>query len=162
MKLSYKEDEYSLIRDFLYYEAALLDEREFDKWLELIYEEFDYLVYYFEPGNFKHPILLIHDDNSSMRLRIKRLFTDFAWAEIPPSNTMRVRSNIRIIEAYNNIYTAAYNEILYKNRDGTEKEQFFCKKKDQLVIQNEKIRIRRREVRILEGILSSRNLSVIL
>ncbi len=92
--------------DFLVAEAALLDDRRFDEWLELFTDDLEYIV----------PVRTIkrrgngddvdwesrhYDDNkASMSLRVRRLTeTDVAWAEDPPSFTRRVIGNFRYTPA---------------------------------------------------------------
>lgn len=89
------------IQDFLIYEAECLDDRRFEEWLE----HFTSDVSYKAPARVtkKNPASNVvdaighFDDNiHSLTLRVKRLGTDVAWAEDPPSLTRRFVTGIRI------------------------------------------------------------------
>jgi 3-phenylpropionate/cinnamic acid dioxygenase small subunit len=89
------------VEDFLYHEAELLDDRKYDAWLALFTED----VRYTAPIKVtrKAPAVDVVDDIGhfddtihSLGLRVRRLSTDVAWAEDPPSHTRRIVGNIRI------------------------------------------------------------------
>lgn len=86
---------------FLYHEAELLDRREFSSWLELMSPEVDYRVPVRTtreakdgPG-FSTKAFFLEEDYASLKMRIARLASDFAWSENPPSRTRRQVTNIR-------------------------------------------------------------------
>jgi len=89
------------IEDFLYYEAEQLDDRKYEAWLALFTDD----VRYTAPVKVsrKSPADDVVDDIGyfddtihSLGLRVRRLGTDVAWAEDPPSHTRRIVGNIRI------------------------------------------------------------------
>jgi benzoate/toluate 1,2-dioxygenase beta subunit len=87
------------VEQFLFREAALLDERRFDEWLAL-----------FEPdGWYWAPVLgdaterglaLAHidEDRPQLEIRIRRLGKPNAWSEQPPTRSCRIVSNV-IVDA---------------------------------------------------------------
>ncbi|MFA5494988.1 MAG: 3-phenylpropionate/cinnamic acid dioxygenase subunit beta [Porticoccaceae bacterium] len=89
--------------NFLFTEADLLDELQYDAWLALLAEDLRYTVPLRQTRSradqaqsvvrtMKH-----FDDNYlSIKARIDRLNTNSAWAEDPPSRTRRFVSNIRV------------------------------------------------------------------
>ncbi len=106
------------IEDFLYAEAALLDEWRLQEWLELLTED----VTYFVPatdvpdGDAKDTLFLIADDALRVRSRVKQLLGKSAWAENPHSRTRRLISNVRIREANGETVRITANFIVYRMR----------------------------------------------
>lgn len=89
------------LEDFYILEAELLDERRWEEWLDLFADEAEY----YAPIRVtrKSPASDIVDDlghfddtKGSLTLRVKRLRTDVAWAEDPPSLTRRLITNVRV------------------------------------------------------------------
>jgi len=88
------------VQDFLVAEAALLDENRFEEWLALFTDDVEYYV----PirvsrkkpaSDIVEEIGYFDDTKQSLGLRVRRLGTDVAWAEDPPSFTRRFITNFR-------------------------------------------------------------------
>jgi 3-phenylpropionate/cinnamic acid dioxygenase small subunit len=88
--------------DFLLFEAQLLDGLRFDEWIELLASDISYLVPVratrppgqgseFSPTSFHFEETL-----DTLRLRVARLKTGHAWAEVPPSRTRHFLTNFRV------------------------------------------------------------------
>jgi len=106
------------IEDFLYEEAALLDEWRLDAWLDLLTEDATYEVPATDTpdGDPKTTLSLIADDITRIRSRVHQLLGKSAWAETPHSRTRRLVSNVRIREVTEeNIYVTA-NFVVYRMR----------------------------------------------
>lgn len=89
------------VQDFLVYEAELLDDRKFEEWLELFTDDITYEAPIRVTRRTPNPTVVddisFFDENlQSLTLRVKRLRTDVAWAEDPPSHTRRFVTNIRV------------------------------------------------------------------
>ena len=93
------------IEQFLYREATMLDNREFDAWYELLADD----IHYYMPTRYTRArrevanelsgateAAMFDEDKKSMGLRIRRLATGMAWAEEPPSRTRHMVSNVQI------------------------------------------------------------------
>ena len=108
----------SMIEDFLYEEAALLDEWRLDEWLELLTDDATYEVPATDApdGAPQSTLFLVADDKVRIRSRVGQLLGKSAWAENPPSRTRRMISNVRIrsVEG-DNIYVTA-NFVVYRMR----------------------------------------------
>ena len=106
------------IEDFLYEEAALLDEWRLEEWLELLTEDATYEVPSTDTpdGDPKTTLSIIADDITRIRSRVQQLLGKSAWAENPPSRTRRLISNVRIrgVEGENISVTA--NFAVYRMR----------------------------------------------
>jgi p-cumate 2,3-dioxygenase beta subunit len=87
------------VEDFLYQEAALLDEWRLDEWLELLTDDAKYRVPSNDAptGDPASTLFLIADDIQRIRGRVARLKDPQAHAEFPHSRTRRLITNVRIV-----------------------------------------------------------------
>jgi benzoate/toluate 1,2-dioxygenase beta subunit len=85
------------IEQFLYLEARLLDERRFEDWLALYTEDCRYWIpARWNQASALEEVSLIDDDRMTMMTRIGRLAHPRAHAQLPPSRTVHVVTNIRV------------------------------------------------------------------
>lgn len=104
--------------DFLFEEAALLDEWKLDQWLTLLTEDATYRV----PPNDTpdadpaSTLFTIADDIRRIRERVVRLKDRNAHAEFPRSRTRRMVSNVRIVERGADTVKVAANFVVYRFR----------------------------------------------
>ena len=85
------------VQQFLFDEARLLDEREWDAWLDLFLPEAEYwMPYEWGQESPTDHVSLFYEDLTLLRMRIDRLKSDLSPLEWPPSRTNRHLSNIRI------------------------------------------------------------------
>lgn len=98
------------IAQFLYYEARLLEDELFHEWLDLVTDD----VHYWMPsreliqGRSQRQVLdeleedlsftLYNDDRESLQMRVDRLDTGLAYAELPPSITQRLITNVEVFD----------------------------------------------------------------
>src|SRR3990170_6962124 len=87
-----------LVEDFLYQEAALLDQWRLDEWLVLFTSDGRYFVPTTDmpDGDPKTDLVFIDDDMVRLRARVERLKSRHGHREYPSSRTRRFVSNIRI------------------------------------------------------------------
>jgi p-cumate 2,3-dioxygenase beta subunit len=106
------------IEDFLYAEAALLDEWRLQEWLELLTEDVTYSVPATDvpEGDAKNTLFLVADDAIRVHSRVKQLLGKSAWAENPRSRTRRLISNVRIRETNGETIRVTANFIVYRMR----------------------------------------------
>jgi len=106
------------IEDFLYAEAALLDEWRLQEWLELLTEDVTYAVPATDApeGDARNTLFLVADDTVRIRSRVKQLLGKSAWAENPRSRTRRLISNVRIRETNGETIRVTANFIVYRMR----------------------------------------------
>lgn len=90
------------IREFLAREALALDERRFRDWLGFLSDDITYDVplrvvreglaeWELSPNG-----RIFQDTKQTLEVRVRRLETDFAWAEQPPSRTRHYVSNVLV------------------------------------------------------------------
>ena len=106
------------IEDFLYEEAALLDEWRLDEWLELLTEDATYEVPSTDTpdGDPQNTLFLIADDKTRIRSRVEQLLGKSAWAENPPSRTRRMISNVRLRQVDGEHLYVTANFVVYRMR----------------------------------------------
>lgn len=106
------------IEDFLYAEAALLDEWRLDEWLELLTDDATYEVPSTDTpdGDPTNTLSLIADDIARIRSRVAQLLGKSAWAENPPSRTRRLLSNVRIRQIEGEAIDVTANFVVYRLR----------------------------------------------
>ena len=106
------------VEDFLYHEAALLDEWRLDAWQELLTDDACYYV----PSNdqpqsdHRHALFLIADDRERIRQRIIRVQDPNCHAEYPKSRTRRMIANVRILGVEGDLISVAANFVCYRFR----------------------------------------------
>ena len=157
----------TLATDFLALEAKLLDERRFDDWLELVDDEIVYEVPVrmaaieiadeTQEGAFR-----IRDDINLLRVRVARLRTGQAWAEVPPSRTCRVVGSV-LAAPGDEAGTIAVDSamLLYRQRghDGPG-DVIPVRRYDVLRVTDRGVRLLRRRALITEAVLQTSNLGV--
>jgi p-cumate 2,3-dioxygenase beta subunit len=103
------------VEDFLYHEAALLDEWKLNEWQELLTDD---AAYYVPPndqldGDHRTTLFLVADDRERIRQRIIRVLDPNCHAEFPKSRTRRLITNVRIVAREGDLVTVgAYRYIL--------------------------------------------------
>ena len=106
------------IEDFLYGEAALLDEWRLDEWQALLTDDACYYV----PSNdqpqsdHRSALFLVADDRERIRQRIIRVLDPNCHAEFPKSRTRRMISNVRILAIEGDLVSVAANFVCYRFR----------------------------------------------
>jgi 3-phenylpropionate/cinnamic acid dioxygenase small subunit len=105
-RLATGSDQYNQVVEFLYDEAALLDQMRFHEWQKLLADDLSYTapLRITRQGVQRDRTVIrttqhYDEDYSSIKHRIERLDTKSAWAEDPPSRTRRFVSNVRVWEA---------------------------------------------------------------
>jgi p-cumate 2,3-dioxygenase beta subunit len=120
------------VEDFLYREAALLDEWRLDEWVALLTDDAKYRVPSNDApsGDPADTLFLIADDIQRIRGRVARLKDPHAHAEFPHSHTRRLVSNVRIVPGTNSgefvpgtIFVEA-NFVVYRFRRGGQESAY--------------------------------------
>jgi p-cumate 2,3-dioxygenase beta subunit len=89
------------VEDFLYAEAALLDDWRLDEWLGLLTPDARYEVPSTDrpDGRPDTALMLISDTRAMIEARVKRLNSRKAHREFPWSRTRRIVGNVRVLAA---------------------------------------------------------------
>jgi p-cumate 2,3-dioxygenase beta subunit len=152
------------IEDFLYEEAALLDEWRLEEWLGLLTEDASYYVPSTDlpEGDHKTTLFLIADDAVRLRSRVKQLLGRFAHAETPHSRTRRLISNVRIRKVEGDTCHVTANFAVYRMRY-EQIDTYVGRYEYTLVRQEGRLKIReRRAILDLEALRPQGKVSIIL
>ena len=109
-----------LVEDFLFREAALLDEWRLDDWVNLFTQDARYVVPTTDlpDGDPKRDLVFIDDDINRLRARAVRLNSRHAHREYPWSRTRRFVSNVRVEETNDGELSVTSNVLVYRFRNG--------------------------------------------
>ena len=134
------------IEDFLYHEAALLDEWQLDDWLELLTDD---AAYYVPSTNapasdHRNALFLIADDAARIRARVKRLKDTQAHAEFPHSRTRRMIGNVRITASSEADMTVEANFTIHRFRRGAPERKFVGRYVYRLAVTDDGLKIAER------------------
>lgn len=122
------------VEQFLYNEAALLDERRYEEWIDLMAED----IHYFMPirrnvkfGEWEREnsdpaseISWFDEGKDVLEGRVRQLMTGVHWAEEPVSRIRHIISNIRVVDVQGDMITTSDNFFVWHNRLLTEVNLF--------------------------------------
>lgn len=155
------------VEKFLYREAELLDSRQFDQWLEILTDDMTYempLRVTPERGRQDVSSKTAHfsEDRRTLELRVKRLKTDYAWAEDPPSRTRRFISNIRIEQTPNSNEVIVRSYLLvYRSRGSSPQADLISgERMDLLRNVGENWKLAKRVIIVDQAVLGTQNLAI--
>jgi p-cumate 2,3-dioxygenase beta subunit len=106
------------VEDFLYHEAALLDDWKLDEWEALLTDD---ACYYVPPNDqleadHRSTLFLVADDRERIRQRVIRIKDPNCHAEYPKSRTRRMISNVRIAATDGDLVSVSANFVCYRFR----------------------------------------------
>ena len=161
------------IEDFYYLEAELLDERKLREWFNLLTED----VRYWMPlrhNTMERPSDVVEelskpgegyyfdDDFKSLKIRVERAYSKVAWAEVPPSRTRHLITNVRVKNDDGDEIEVHSNFLVYRTRMETDKDVFVGTRQDILRRSNASFKIARRTIILDQAVLDAKNISVFL
>ncbi len=127
------------VERFLYFESELLDDRRFEEWLSLFSEDAIYEAPLRVTRDRQAPQLsergrLFSDTKATLDVRVRRLLSEYAWAEQPPSRTRHFVSNVRSRRLDDGAVAVRSNVLVYRNRaERTDFELYSADRHDELV-----------------------------
>ena len=156
------------VEQFYYAEAALLDERRFSEWLDLLTSDIHYWMpirrtvmnadldlEFTKPG----AMAFFDDDKAMLEARVKKLATGYSWSEDPPSRTRHMVHNVRVLAAEGDEITVESNFHLYRTRLESEEDSWIGRRRDRLRRVEGALRIAERHIFLDQTLILSRNLS---
>ncbi len=156
------------VEEFLFEEAALLDERRYDDWLARLTDD----VRYWMPirrtttareveNEFTRPggMAFFDDDKATLTVRVQRLAVGRAWAEDPPSRTRRFVSNLRILKIDGEEITVTTNFHLYRTRLNSEEDSWIGRREDRLRRVEGRLMLAARHIFLEQTVILSQNMS---
>ncbi|MBP1157313.1 MULTISPECIES: 3-phenylpropionate/cinnamic acid dioxygenase subunit beta [unclassified Paenibacillus] len=158
---------YFEILEFLQSEAEVLDSGEFRKWLDMLDQEMHYVMPVrtnrerIRGEGFIGDMYHFEENYASMKKRIERVETEFAWAEDPPSRTRRFISNVRVEQTAEHEFKVKSYLLLTRSR-GNEPDYNLvtCVRNDILTRTGQEFKLKTREILIDQTTLGMDNLAV--
>jgi 3-phenylpropionate/cinnamic acid dioxygenase small subunit len=154
------------LEEFLLREAALLDDRAYDAWLELLAEDILYEMpvrVTREAGaewQLSPDARIFSDDIRSLRIRVERLSGEFAWAEQPPSVVRHYVTNVLVDETERVDELAVRSNLLIFRQRGNHNDLISCSRRDVMRRVGDSFKIKHRLIALDETRSSSRNFSM--
>ena len=162
------------IEDFFYKEADLLDEREYDQWLDLLTED---IVYWMpmrknvsyanrdEDVTADNDVAWFHDDKTTLGKRVKQIQTGIHWADEPISRVSHVITNIRLADSISVLdegakATTKCRFLVYRNRLESETDFLVGRREDTLTRVGGQLKLARRKIILDQSVLLAKNLTM--
>jgi 3-phenylpropionate/cinnamic acid dioxygenase small subunit len=165
------------IEEFLYEEAALLDERHYNEWLGLLTDDLSYFMPLRRNVRFGEQaarentragkdISWFDEDKWTLSKRVQQIMTGIHWAEEPLSRVCRLISNVQVIAATPSLdapseIVVRSRFLIYQNRVEYETNLFVGKRNDVLRRAGDSWKIAKREIILEQSVLTAKNLTVI-
>lgn len=164
------------IEDLMYREADLLDEREYEAWLDLFTDD----VVYWMPLRKNVPweerarditseddVAWMHDDKLTLTKRVKQIMTGIHWAEEPLSRVSHLITNIRLVDPVESLaerseFNVKCRFFVYRNRLETETDFLVGRREDLLRRSGGQLKFARRKIILEQSVLMAKNLTVFL
>jgi N,N-dimethyl phenylurea N-demethylase beta subunit len=157
-----------IAQTFLAREAKLLDERRFEEWFATLDDELSYTVPIRQAklaygDEHQAGAYRISDDKGLIRVRIDRLLSGHAWAEVPPSRTLRLVGSVIAERVADDRIAVDSAMILYRQRGHDNLGDVVpVRREDELRLTADGPRLLKRTAFIAEVVLSTPNLGVFL
>jgi phthalate 3,4-dioxygenase beta subunit len=156
---------------FLVEEAALLDGRRWQEWLEVLADDIRYVMPVRvtmgrrgadQPG--RGGMAHFDEDRYSLGKRVERLSTDHAWTEDPPSRTRHLVTNIRTFgTSSDDVLRVESALLLFRSRGDTRPPEIVCAgRTDRLRRDGGEYRLAERVIDVDESVLRTQNLAIFL
>lgn len=155
------------IENFLYNEADLLDDHEYEKWLDLFTEDARYFMpmrrnvsseeMERENTQERHEMSWFDEGKPTLIKRVQQIRTGVHWAEEPFSRISHLVANVRILEHKGDEVKVKCRFIVYRNRMVDEESLFVGKRFDTLRREGGSWKIARREIIMDQSLMLSKN-----
>ena len=162
------------VEAFLYHEANLLDDRQYEEWLDLLTDDVRYWVPMRRNVKFGElereftregqDINWFDEGKVTLTQRVRQILTGVHWAEEPLSRLSHLVTNVEITEATPTAADAAEVSlrcrfIIYRNRVATETDILVGRREDRLRRVDGEWRIAQRQVFLDQNVLLAKNLT---
>ena len=162
------------VEEFFHAEADLLDEREYDEWLDLLTDDIVYWMPMRKNVSYRNrdkdttaedDIAWIHDDKETLIKRVRQIQTGVHWADEPISRISHLITNIRLLEPISSLddgekLTTKCRFLVYRNRLETETDLLIGRREDTLTRVDGKLKVARRKIILDQSTLLAKNLTM--
>lgn len=146
----------SELADFLWYEADLLDTKDYHTWLDLWAEGGHYVIPVDKEGDdFANMLNIAYDDAEMRKARVERLLGGFSISSAPPAETVRTVSRFRVTERGEDSVTVTAGQHIIEDKFG--RQRVFAANVTWVLDTSDGLKIRDKVVRLLnsDGMLTS-------
>ena len=178
MTLSVSLEEHYLIEQVLYQEASLLDQRNFQQWLDWLAEDVRYII----PTRFDRKqagrdedwaiekelsqasdqLHLSENNKLTLSARVMRISGSRSFSEVPPSRTVRVIGNVQVRRhEEKDCYYVESTFVLDRSRLQAQRDRFSGRRYDVIRRSGDKFELVDRRIVLNDTVLNSPNLSVL-
>jgi 3-phenylpropionate/cinnamic acid dioxygenase small subunit len=155
---------------FLVEEAAILDAREWSRWLDLLTDDVRYVMpvrvtTVIDAGyDARADMAHFDEDRYALTKRVDRLVTEHAWTEDPPSRTRHLVTNVRTFEAPGTDEVHVQSTVLlFRSRGDDREPEYVCaSRRDVLRTVGDRHLLAAREITVDESVLRTQNLAIFL
>jgi len=107
------------LEQFIYREAALLDGREFEAWLELFADDAIYWIPNWDAnGDPNEDGVIVYEDRTGLRARVARLLHPLNPTQVPLPRTRHFITNVMPAGGDNGHVTVSSNQVVYVSQAG--------------------------------------------
>ncbi len=103
-----------------------------------------------------------NDDLKSLKIRVERVYSKSAWAEVPPSRTRHLITNVRVKYVQGDEIEVHANFLVYRTRMETDQDLFVGTRQDLLRRVDGSFKIARRTIILDQAVLDAKNISIFL
>jgi 3-phenylpropionate/cinnamic acid dioxygenase small subunit len=157
------------VEEFLIHEAELLDERQFESWLELLADD----IHYFAPLVRNRPfgewgteytgdesdLNWFDEGKFELEQRVKQIMTGQHWCEEPVSRTSHLIANLQVQEEPGELIRVRCRFVVSRNRNETDSDLWVGKREDHLRRMDGGFLIARRRILLDQNVLLAKNLT---
>ena len=155
---------------FLVEEAAILDGRDWARWLELLTEDVRYVmpvrVTTVVDAGYDARADMAHfdEDRYALAKRVDRLLTEHAWTEDPPSRTRHLVTNVRAFAGDRDDEVRVESTVLlFRSRGDDREAEYVCaSRRDVLRTVGGRHLLASRQITVDEAVLRTQNLAIFL
>jgi 3-phenylpropionate/cinnamic acid dioxygenase small subunit len=159
------------ISDFLYREADLLDERRYVEWLDMLADDYRYVV----PLRMNVPfsdvaarentkenteVCWFDEPKATQENRVTQLMTGVHWAEEPVSRVSHLVTNLRLTRVALPEVEVSSRFLVYRNRVSDETDILVGRRTDVLRQDGDDWKIVKRTLLLDQSVLMAKNLSI--
>ena len=168
--LPYDDPRHLTAAHWLVEEAALLDARHWEAWLDLLADDVRYVM----PvrvtmslrggSDVRGEMAHFDEDRYSLGKRVERLATEHAWTEDPPSRTRHLITNIRTFATgADDVLRVESAVLLFRSRGDTRPPEIVCAGRvDRLRANGDSYQLAERRIDVDESVLRTQNLAIFL
>ena len=165
-----RDDTEAECRRFLYAESRLLDRRQLREWLAMLSPEIDYRIPVRQTvmrnhgEGFSDKSFFMEEDFGSLSLRVKRLESDYALSENPPTRTRRIVGNVELTSMRGDNEASVYSSLIVCCFRGDKPNPAFltAERQDELCRIDDGWKLKRRLVLLDTTVLGMESLSIFL